>query len=379
MSDEKNKLKKNLFEAISQAEHLFSKEKYKLKESFDLLQPIRIIPFYGFGSDTYVFLKGRVLEKEKIKEEPDGKTVVQHIGEMYHRYASDEIPHLPLKAEFAGQVQEVKTDSEGYFELEFRFQESVDYGKEGKKVKLRLLEQKTGEDEMEAEAYIFVPGKDAEFGIISDIDDTVLVSKVTDFLAEWKLKLMEDASQRHPFPGIAAFLSALEKGSDGKENNPLFYVSGSPWNLFDLLIKFFEYHNIPVGPLLLRDKGTRFDKGKLETGQQEYKLKKIRHILETYPHLKFICIGDSGEHDASSYQEIQKEYPGQLLGVYIRDVSPNKRDREIRKIERSFEDAEFFYAGESFSAARHALKMGWINKDQLDAVREESKKDSEAS
>lgn len=381
MPQNKDSLRTDLINALSTAQHLLSKASFSIKENLNLLEPIKIMPFYGFGNDNYVFLKGRVLEKEKMKDEPDAETVIEHLGDMYKRYASDEIPHIRLRAEFAGKVQEVKTDSEGYFEVEFRFDQPINYRKAGQKVKLGLLEQKTKDDIREAESHIFVPGKDAEFGIISDIDDTVLISQITDFFAEWRLKLMKDASQRHPFPGIAAFLRALKKGSDGKGDNPLFFVSGSEWNLFDLLIKFFRYHDIPVGPLFLRDKGTRLDKGKLETSQQEYKLKKIRHILETYPHLKFICIGDSGEHDPKSYKKIEEEYPGQVIGVYIRDVSPHKRDREVEKVKDELlkEDVEMFYAEETFSAARHALQMGWINKDQLDDVRESCKKESEGT
>ena len=63
-------------------------------------------------------------------------------------------------------------------------------------------------------------------------------------------------ARRLPFPGVAAFLRALYAGAGGGERNPLFYVSSSPWNIYDLLSEFFSLNDIPIGPVLfLRDWG----------------------------------------------------------------------------------------------------------------------------
>ncbi|MDX5346497.1 MAG: App1 family protein, partial [Hymenobacteraceae bacterium] len=155
--------------------------------------------------------------------------------------------------------------------------------------------------------------------------------------------------------------------------------SGSEWNLFDLLVHFFRYHDIPEGPLLLRDKGTRFDRGEFETSEEEYKREKIRHILDTYPNLNFICIGDSGEHDPEIYLKTVEEYPDRILGIYIRDVSPDKRDKEVHEIARKVKEkgTEMVLSEETLTAAKHAYKMNWINKDQLSDVQKECEKDEE--
>lgn len=243
-----------------------------------------------------------------------------------------------------------------------------------------MLETKTEDDKIEAEGEIFVPQSNAEFGILSDIDDTVLVSKMTHFLASLKLMLLKDSTERSPFPGIGAFLRALRKGHDNKGYNPVFFVSGSEWNLFDLLINFFQYHDIPEGPLFLKDKGTRSENGDLKTIEKEYKREKIRHILETYPKMEFICIGDSGQEDPEIYQKVQKEFPDQIIGIYIRDVTSDKRDKEVHRIKEEVEDqgAEMLLIEDTYSAAEHAQKMNWINKDQLAEIKkacEEDKKE----
>ena len=248
-------LQQNLSEALSRAEHLFTKAKLSFKERFNLLEPIKILPFYGFGNDKYIFLKGRILEEEKIIDKPEDQSIKDHLKDTYKRFESDEIPHIKLKASFNGKEIETETDAEGFFEVEFRFEEAIDYKKTGKKVQLELLETRREDDQTTAEGQIFVPGVASEFGVISDIDDTVMISHMNDFFTKLKLILFQDATERTHFPGISAFLHALQRGSDGKGRNPIFFVSGSEWNLYDLLVNFMQYHDIPAGPHLLKDKG----------------------------------------------------------------------------------------------------------------------------
>lgn len=373
----KSEFKKKVMQAIVDVEDAFAKAKFSVKERLDLLDPLKIQPYYGFGNEQYVFIKGRVLEEEGIKEKQEGVSTLEHLKNTYKRYESDEIPNIKISAEFAGKKLEMQTDDEGFFEFEFRFDQPVDYEKHGKLIKLRLLETKTDEDDIKAEGRIFVPDKNAEFGIISDIDDTVLVSRITHFLAKLKLMLLNDATERSPFPGIAAFLRALRKGHNDKGFNPVFFVSGSEWNLFDLLINFFQYHDIPEGPLFLKDKGIRSGEGDFKTIEDEYKRQKIRHILETFPKMKFICIGDSGQEDPEIYQKVQEEFPGQILGIYIRDVTSEKRDKEVHRIKKAVEEngAEMLLMEDSYAAAKHAQKMKWINEDQLAEIKKECEED----
>ncbi|WP_247235783.1 App1 family protein [Telluribacter sp. SYSU D00476] len=378
MTDPTRIIKDKLLAVLARTEHTISAAKLKVKERFNLLEPILIVPYYGFGNEHYVYLRGRVLEDEKIQNDQDSDSLRVHIRNTYKRYESDEIPGIRLRASFAGQDIEVVTDEEGYFEVEFRAGEGFDYASVGNKVQLKLLEQKTDQDRLEAEGTILVPGEDVEFGIISDIDDTVLVSNVTHFLGQLKLTLTKDATQRSPFPGIAGFMRALCKGSDSQGHNPLFFVSGSEWNLFDLLVNFFQVHGIPEGPLLLRDRGTYYTNGNLAVSEQEYKQKKIRHILDTFPDLHFICIGDSGQHDPEIYQQMVGEYPGRIIGIYIRDVSDEKRDAEVHQIARQLKEqgVEMVLTRDTLEAAKHAAGKGWINEEQLADIEQECEKDS---
>src|SRR5690606_32076573 len=138
--------------------------------------------------------------------------------------------------------------------------------------------------------------------------------------------LFNNAHTRLPFAGVSEFYRALQSGRNGKRNNPFFYVSSSPWNLYDLLIDFLDLNNIPEGPLLLRDFGLDHNKAG-SSDHMGHKFKEIENILTTYPHLNFILIGDSGQDDPVIYKEVVKKYPNRILVIYIRDVQLSDRQQ----------------------------------------------------
>ncbi len=107
--------------------------------------------------------------------------------------------------------------------------------------------------------------------MISDLDDTVIQTDVTRVIRMVRNTLLGNARTRHPFPGVAALYRALHS-SAGAPANPLFYVSSSPWNLYDMLDDFFRLRSIPEGPIFLRDWGLS-SKDRSSSG---YKLAVIR-------------------------------------------------------------------------------------------------------
>jgi phosphatidate phosphatase APP1 len=82
---------------------------------------------------------------------------------------------------------------------------------------------------IETTGSVLVPPAGASFGVISDIDDTVVETQVTDRLAMALTVLLRNAHTRLPFKGVAAFYTALHQGRSGEDRNPIFFVSGSPW------------------------------------------------------------------------------------------------------------------------------------------------------
>ena len=153
--------------------------------------------------------------------------------------------------------------------------------------------------------------------------------------------------------------------------NPIFYVSSSPWNLYDMIVDFLDARAIPAGPMLLRD----WDLSSALSGHAGHKALLVREILDAYPWMRFILIGDSGQEDAEIYASLVSEYPGRILAVYIRDVSRNEARSSV--IARLAEDltgsgCQLVFSKDSVEMAKHAAERGWIRMGAVDEVVRES-------
>ena len=215
------------------------------------------------------------------------------------------------------------------------------------------------------------------YGVISDMDDTVIQSSVTNFVRAARVVLLENARTRLPFPGVAGLYRALAAGPTGTAGNPLFYVSSSPWNLYDVIADFLEVQQIPAGPLLLRN----WDIGPSLLRNASHKMEFIKQILDTYPSLRFMLVGDSTQEDPDLYADVVAGHPGRILAVYIRNVQPHpERSRAIHLLASRVEAAgsTLVLVDDTLTVARHAAAHGWIRGDTLPDVREEKLADEGA-
>jgi phosphatidate phosphatase APP1 len=176
--------------------------------------------------------------------------------------------------------------------------------------------------------------------------------------------LFHDARSREPFPGAAQLYRGLQRG-----RNPIFYVSRSGWNLYDLFDAFMRVHGLPRGPMFLTDLALVEPKSEAMGGGED-KLGRIRALLATYPALRFVLIGDSGQTDPEIYRRIVAEHPGRIRAVYIRDVSGRRRDAEVRAIVEELRRAGVSAAAvaSSVEAARQAVADGLVEPGTVAAV-----------
>lgn len=217
---------------------------------------------------------------------------------------------------------------------------------------------------------VLVPDPGARFGVVSDLDDTVIQTGVRRVLHLLSATFLENARTRLPFPGVAAFYQALRAEGPGIPPNPIFYVSSSPWNFHDFLLEFLEVRGIPVGPLLLRDWGTARD-SLLPPGHHEHKTESIERVFRTYPSLSFLLIGDSGQRDPEIYRELAERHPGRVMAIYIRDVSANPiRSAEVEKLAAEVGElgSVMVLVEDTVAAARHAAARGWMAPERVEAV-----------
>jgi phosphatidate phosphatase APP1 len=376
--------KRILTNMVVDAEEQFDLLKYRLRERLGGRNPIMIVPYRGFGTPQKFYLRGRVLEDRGISPPTDNDSVWNNLLNMYRRFESDEIPYARVRARMGSIEQEAQTDVEGFFTLELEITEPLPSDQLWHTVELELVHPiREGAEPAKAEAQVLVPPEHVQFGVISDIDDTVLQTNAAHLIKMARTVFLGNARTRLPFHGVAAFYRALlhgggMAGTEAAEVNPLFYVSSSPWNIYDLLTDFFHLQDIPLGPIMfLRDWGISRE-GLLPTKHASHKLEAINTIMDFYPHLKFILIGDSGQEDPEIYAETIALHPDRVLAIYIRNVSRSlKRPKAVRELAKKVaeEGVTLILAEDTIPMAEHAVEKGWIGAYELPAIRAEKEAD----
>lgn len=369
--------KSSFFEFAVRADATWDAWSRRVRRQLKWARPPRILPYRGYGSPERVLIQARVLEDRDVRPAHLRRTLVGSAIASYQRYATRELGGARVAVHWEDKRWEGTTDEEGFLTLWVAPPAGVQPG--WNFVKLELLAPEP-EGVPTVSAPVLVAGAEAELGVISDIDDTVIVTGVTNPVKRaWTLFLTEHRT-RLPFEGVDAFYKALHDGSKGQETNPIFYVSSSPWNLYEHLDEFLSLHRIPAGPLLLRDWGLSRH-GFAPGGGHGHKLDKIRGVMGTLEHLPFILIGDSGQEDAEHYRTIVREYPGRVKCVYIRNVpSKEKRAVELARIAEEVRRAgsQMVVVDDTVTAARHAAKAGWIRWEEVPRVEEHQREDAEA-
>ena len=211
----------------------------------------------------------------------------------------------------------------------------------------------------------YIRPKVDHLGIISDIDDTFLVSYTLNPLRKLYHLLFRNVNRRKIFEDVTIHYQALSQSgrNDHQELNTFFYVSSSEWNLYRFIVKFTEIHQLPKAVLLLKDIKTSltqfFWTGR---GGHNHKFEKIKHILEFYPNLKYVLIGDDSQEDPYLYEAISKIFPLTIQAIYIRQTTKHKKTKVLKTLQNLESlSVEVCYFKKSKEAIAHSKKIGLIS------------------
>jgi phosphatidate phosphatase APP1 len=275
---------------------------------------VEVHPFRGYGTADTLHVLGRVLRQPRIALAADAGTPWSNLVESFRRLASEEVVAAQVMAEVDGVTVESRTDDEGYFHVQLR---NAMPAKAIHQVQVRAIAPESREAVF---TEVLVPPATAQFGVISDIDDTIVETNATGLVKMARTVFMQNARGRVATPGIASLYRTLKNGKSGVDGNPFFYVSSSPWNFFDLLDQFLTLNDIPIGPLMLQDYGID-EKKLIHSPHDDHKHAQIEEIFKTYPHMPFVLVGDSGQRDPEIYDAVVKKFGARVRAVYIRDVT----------------------------------------------------------
>jgi phosphatidate phosphatase APP1 len=338
----------------------------RLKNHLTAKPEVKLATYRSYGTASHLYLLGRAIDDDKLKMHED-QSFFRTLANTYKQFDSYEIANTEIALELPnGTVLTEKTNRNGYFLFDKTISLNLkDFADDGGWVKLKVSFVNevpnsiiTNGNEFEAE--LLIPPLKASYGVISDIDDTILHTGVTSFL-KWRLiknSLFKKAHSRISLEGSPKFYRDLHDGKKGNEQNPIIYLSNSPWNLYQYLKLFLQVNDFPKGPILLRHFRTPFDK--TLKPEKPHKQKEIINTLKTYPHLNFILIGDSGEHDPAIYTEIAAQYPDRIIAIYLRSVKHRRQMRRVRSIVDNFETVPVLLVETSQQAHDHARENGFI-------------------
>lgn len=339
--------------------------------------PIEIDAYRGYGNDRRVLIQGRVMRSQNISKASDQDGTIRNVLNTYKRLRAHPIPHARIGVAIGGAQQEVGCDNEGFFRAWVDLSSPITLAAPWTEARLRLVAPLEPGREITATAKVRLATPDSAFGVISDLDDTVIQSRVSNFLLAARTIMLGNARTRLPFPGVMELYRALERGADGKRHNPIYYVSSSPWNIHDLIAEFLELQGIPEGPICLRDWDLDMD-ALTASRLKAHKEPLIREILEANPQLPFILIGDTSQRDPEIYREIVKAFPKRIMAVYIRNVDPNpERSAAVQALATEVlkDGSTLVLADDSAAAATHAAEQGWIQWEALPVVQAEKRAD----
>lgn len=277
--------------------------------------------YHGYGHQHNLVLYGHVFKKKAKTKQIYSNNVWVNLLQLVKLFLLKPYPNAKIRLRFLDQHFTQQSGADGFFKFEWAATQTLTAGWH-----LAVVEVlgKKNQVVCTGEGQVFVPHS-TQYAVISDVDDTIMISHASNFRKRFKQLLAKNPRTRVTFPLAAQHFQQLALAHTQKDQpNPFFYVSSSEWNLYDYLLEIFSFNNLPKGAFLLNTLKQLKDFVKTGKTGHEGKLLRVMRILDTFPNQKFIFFGDNAQLDPEIYSAIVEKYPQNILAVYIRNVNTKK-------------------------------------------------------
>jgi phosphatidate phosphatase APP1 len=313
--------------------------------------------YHGYGNEQSVIVLGHVLKLSPFPRVTYRKNRIINFFSMIRLFTVIPYPDAEIIVEWEGKSYPAQTEKDGFFRVEIA--PPVAPQKGWHPVSVKLMEE--NKPQATGMGSVLIPFS-SQNGFISDIDDTFLISYSARLRRRLYTLFTKNAHTRTYFEGVQNHYKLLAtSGQKGKNDNPFFYVSGSEWNLYDFLVEFARKNEFPKGVFLLSQ--IKSLEGLLSSGQKDLmtKFMRIVRILEAYPHLKFILLGDDSQKDPEIYASVVSHFPDKILAVYLRNIHEDNTEKVSLLIkEMESKGVSCCYFKHSAEAILHSKKTGLI-------------------
>lgn len=307
-----------------------------------------VIPYTGYGAPGWVRVLGRVMMSSK-----PGRATTESVR-GWHSFASIAVDRQPVKVTIGEDVvHHVVADRGGVIDVRLEAHLAPGWHR------VVLEPEGEGRNAPPVEAPVFVLDPEAPFGIISDIDDTVMVTALPrPLLAAWNTFVLDEHA-RAATPGMAVLYDRLHRVHP---ESPVIYLSTGAWNVAPTLTRFLSRNMYPPGPLLLTDWGPTPDRV-FRSGRQ-HKIDELERIAAEFPEMRWLLIGDDGQHDEETYGDFAEDHPQNVAAICIRRLSPTEavlaggRSRDAGR--ETAPGVHWIYAPDGKGLAEELAKAGFL-------------------
>lgn len=313
--------------------------------------------YRGYVNDQELVVFGHVFNSLAPDKYEIDRRGYRHAKSVYKMFTIDPVNNVKVKLNFKDLEVVTKTVKDGYFRFNIPYNKFLESGWHSYSVSCRI----NGKGIVER-GELLKPFK-SKLGIISDIDDTFLISHTHNFFKKLYVILTKNIDNREVFDDVVPHYQALSRaGQEEGQFNSFFYVSSSEWNLYEFILQFARKHELPKAIIKLKDIKTGLGDF-LFTGRggHDHKFIKIKDIISFYPHLRYVLMGDDSQHDPMLYERIVKMFPLNIKAIYIRQTS-RKQKKHVKAVLENMEDLGIAtcYFRDSGKAIGHSKKIGIV-------------------
>lgn len=313
--------------------------------------------YHGYGHKNDLLIYGHVLQGKPPARKKFTNNRIKNMFRLMRLFMIRPLRRVPLTLRWRDQQLSGQSEFDGFLKFEWSSDTPVPAGWHEVQVSSTVAGQhSTGE------GGLFVPHI-TQFGFISDIDDTIMISYSATIIRRLKELFSFNPLRRKLFPGVAEhyrLLSLSHTTSDAP--NPFFYVSSSEWNLYDYLQDVFRNGRLPEGAFLLSQAKRWFELIKTGRTKHQGKLLRVMRILDCFPSQQFILLGDNTQSDPVIYTEIARKHPKRIRAVYIRNVFEPKAAATLEMLKglETGTGVHCCFFRESSEAIAHSQAIGLI-------------------
>lgn len=286
--------------------------------------------YRGYVNDDELIVFGHVFQSWAPDKYSIEKKGIKHAYAIMHKFRIKPLENKEIRLRFRDLDVTTKTLEDGYFRFTIPYDSDLEPGWHSYEITCEM-----GKFGIIEKGELLKPYP-SKLGIISDIDDTFLISHSNNFLKKLYVMLSKNVNKRMVFDDVVKHYQKLSSaGQDSeKASNSFFYVSSSEWNLYDFIAEFATLHDLPKAVIKLKKIKTGLrDFVATGRGNHDHKFIKIKDIISFYPRLQYVLLGDDSQHDPYLYERIIKTFPRNIRAVYIRQTGKKKKPEIVKILE----------------------------------------------